>query len=190
MTQKRLSDYVRTPLPSKGMFRALYPSAVLLQPLGEGESEHASYATEIVKVKGFTGPASEIAGHLDVVVIPIEKREGAIFSERISIGRTRTNDIVLSYPSISKFHAYICMPEPGVYTLTDADSRNGTTVRGRRLASKESVVLTNGVMIGFGQFHLRFHDPDGLYEALLKFNDTVQSAVQQYAAGRATRAKE
>ena len=49
-----------------------------------------------------------------------------------TLGRHRNNDIVISDPKVSSFHARIDRGEDG-HTLVDLKSRNGSYVNGRRV---------------------------------------------------------
>jgi|GEM_PF-2035076 len=61
--------------------------------------------------------------------------------------------------TVSRFHCRIFIPEDGVYRLMDMGSFNGTWLNGRRLESKEAVVLGDGDQIHLGGIAFRFHDP-------------------------------
>src|SRR5260370_3113269 len=64
--------------------------------------------------------------------VPLRKRSvDAAFSERISIGRARNNDIVLRQADVSKFHAWLECDEEGQFYLSDARSKNATTLNGQ-----------------------------------------------------------
>jgi hypothetical protein len=84
--------------------------------------------------------------------IPLRKRStgGKTFSERISIGRARNNDIVLRHESVSKFHAWIARDEDDAYYVADAQSRNGSTRNGDRITSGSPVRLDLGDIVRFG----------------------------------------
>jgi hypothetical protein len=75
---------------------------------------------------------------------PLRKRPGAgkQFSERISVGRARNNDVVLRHESVSKFHAWIARDESDAYYVADASSRNGTSLNGASVGSKAGFDLT------------------------------------------------
>ena len=54
--------------------------------------------------------------------------------ETHTLGRHRNNDIVVSDPKVSSFHARIDRGLDG-FTVVDLKSRNGTYVNGRRIES-------------------------------------------------------
>lgn len=99
---------------------------------------------------------------------PLRKREkaGKAFSERISVGRARNNNLVLRHGSVSKFHAWFRCDEDGAFYVGDAGSRNGTIVNGEPLVSSAPVGLYSGDVIQFGSIEAVFCPAEVLWEAL------------------------
>ena len=85
-------------------------------------------------------------------------RDGTRFglqSGRITtIGRSHDNDIVLRHRSVSRHHAVV-QNDGGKFFLKDLNSSNGTWVGNRRA---ESVQLTGGVVLRFGDLQLTFDE--------------------------------
>jgi hypothetical protein len=69
-----------------------------------------------------------------------------------SIGRAPTNSITIDDSFASGEHARITLVD-GQWWLEDRQSRNGTMLNGAPLT--ESVIMTDGDMIGIGQTHFR-----------------------------------
>lgn len=69
-----------------------------------------------------------------------------------AIGRHRTNDIVITDPKVSGFHARLDHTSEG-FAISDLKSRNGTWVNGKRV---ERAVLVNGDEIGVGSARLQY----------------------------------
>lgn len=66
------------------------------------------------------------------------------FNKEASIGKHKSNDIVLAPPIISNRHARIYFDEPAqCYFLEDLGSRNGTLVDGVRVKKKEKLTTLN-----------------------------------------------
>ena len=88
------------------------------------------------------------------------------FANMITVGRTSNNDISLPLSSVSKLHAYFTRTPTG-WTLSDGNATNGTFVEDRRLAPAASVVLTDGVTLGFGPETIAtFYFSKGIFEFL------------------------
>ena len=72
--------------------------------------------------------------------------------ERLTIGSSNANDVVLEDVNVSRFHAVI-EPSGDVVELRDLDSRCGTRVDGRPVRRTS---LRSGAEIGIGPFRLSF----------------------------------
>jgi hypothetical protein len=71
------------------------------------------------------------------------------FPDKISIGRSRNNDITISDPNVSKLHAYLT-PSGDSHVLVDADSSNGSFVDNRRITALEPKPVDDGQVLQFG----------------------------------------
>jgi hypothetical protein len=69
-----------------------------------------------------------------------------------TVGRHRNNDIVVSDPKVSSFHARFDRTMEG-FVLVDLRSRNGSFVNGKRV---DAVVLQNGDEVRLGTARLRY----------------------------------
>jgi FHA domain len=98
--------------------------------------------------------------------VPLRKRPAdAAFSERISIGRARNNDIVLRQADVSKFHAWLECDDEGQFYLSDARSKNATTHNGQPMGRGQEP-LRHGDDITFGSVHVVFVLAAPLWELL------------------------
>jgi ABC-type multidrug transport system ATPase subunit len=85
--------------------------------------------------------------------LPITRTQTVEFNGRqLSIGRDSANDLVLSDPNVSRFHAEI-VARDGQVEIVDLDSRNGTRVNGA-LVDRASIASDSEV--GIGPFGLLF----------------------------------
>jgi hypothetical protein len=98
--------------------------------------------------------------HLDAALKATAQAEPEVFAVQragspdgtmVTVGRTRNTDIVIDSPAVSKLHAYFQLDMSGNYTLTDAGSRNGTTLNGVALEPKVPVKLKDGDTIVFAK---------------------------------------
>lgn len=64
------------------------------------------------------------------------------------IGRGKTADVQLNYPSISRQHAALCRGEDASWTLYDLDSRGGAAVNGEVVRESAPVKLGDTVTLG------------------------------------------
>ncbi|MHC5019590.1 MAG: FHA domain-containing protein [Planctomycetota bacterium] len=84
----------------------------------------------------------------DSKVFPVVKSTKT-FPDKISIGRARNTDIIIPDGDLSKLHAMISVTPDG-YSISDADSKNGTFVNGRRLEGGENKALADDDLVWFG----------------------------------------
>lgn len=99
-------------------------------------------------------------------VFKVTKREGAAFEERIGIGRARNADVCLPMSKISKYHAFLTHDDDGVWSVTDAGSRNGTRVDGRSLEARVAHPLADGSELRLGPYRFVFFTPDGFLKSV------------------------
>lgn len=64
------------------------------------------------------------------------------------IGRSKTADVELNYPSISRQHAAICRGEEDRWTVYDLGSKGGTMVNGRAVDGSAPVELGDTITLG------------------------------------------
>lgn len=101
---------------------------------------------------------------LSALVFSIRKRPGGPFANQIGIGRARNTDVWVPSPEISKYHAYVSRSPDGCYTITDAESANGTIVDHHTLAPLETRDLLDGSVVRLGPHPFRFHLPQPFLE--------------------------
>lgn len=76
----------------------------------------------------------------------IELEEG----KRISIGRTKENDLRIDDQSVSKAHASLLLNKEGRLVVADTGSTNGTLVNGERIAYGKAVEVSPGSELTIG----------------------------------------
>jgi len=102
-------------------------------------------------------------------VVPVDK-------ERVSIGRSRENDIFLPDQWLSRMHAEIRSREND-YFLADLGSKNGTLLNGTRLDGERK--LRPGDVITLGEHILTFlEEDDGAYDEAEPAGTQVFSAAE------------
>ncbi|MBX3289808.1 MAG: FHA domain-containing protein [Acidobacteria bacterium] len=75
--------------------------------------------------------------------------------KRISVGRTKENDLALDDISVSKFHASLVFNENGKLVVADTGSTNGTFVGGERIAYGKAVEVTTDSDLKFGSLGVK-----------------------------------
>jgi pSer/pThr/pTyr-binding forkhead associated (FHA) protein len=70
--------------------------------------------------------------------------------KRLSVGRTKENDVAVDDQSISKAHASLLLNKEGKLIVGDTGSTNGTFVRGERIAYGKAVEIAQGDSLLFG----------------------------------------
>jgi pSer/pThr/pTyr-binding forkhead associated (FHA) protein len=76
-----------------------------------------------------------------------ERSVKALDKPDVSIGRDRTNDIVLARGNVSKVHARI-LHNRGAFVVVDNKSTNGTFVNGERVESPHVLRATDKIFVG------------------------------------------
>jgi FHA domain len=106
----------------------------------------------------------------EALVYQVEKNTAVVnpFPMGVTLGRVDSNDLVLDDASVSRFHAYLQLDERSQrWSLTDAESRNGTWVDGQRSEAGKRVAVRDGSELRLGEARLRFFLPEGLIAFVL-----------------------
>ncbi|MDH5490550.1 MAG: FHA domain-containing protein [Myxococcales bacterium] len=156
-------------------FRNAYPHPMLVRrDARDGESEVAFHTAFMSR--DMLRQTSEL-GQPDTLtdatrepgqqVLKVAKRAGGPFQDRIGIGRARNADVSLPLPRVSKYHGYFSWSLDGSeYFVTDAGSKNGTSVGGSLVPAKQAVPVSNGTEISFGPYRFLFYTPDGFADLI------------------------
>ena len=72
-----------------------------------------------------------------------------------SVGRSKHCDIMLNYPSVSRYHAVIARRR-GSWVVIDTGSRGGTAINGQPVEA--DTPLAHGQSVAFGSFEFIFYD--------------------------------
>ena len=64
------------------------------------------------------------------------------------LGRGKSADAILNYPSISRQHAALCRSEDGAWTVYDLGSKGGTAVNGTPVTDQAPVKLGDTLTLG------------------------------------------
>jgi pSer/pThr/pTyr-binding forkhead associated (FHA) protein len=95
---------------------------------------------------------------------PLAKKPGASFRDRITIGRTNNNDVVISDPSVSRLHAYVRQADG--WLIADAGSKNGSWLGHAALEPRRETALPPGAVVRFGDVRMTFFRSEDLFDLL------------------------
>ncbi len=101
-----------------------------------------------------------------LLVVPLTKRDGNPYPERLSVGRASNCDVPIRLSSVSKLHAHIIVGDDGVLRVVDR-SANGTEVNGRRLEQGAPTPLLYGDRVCFGGVELELLSNEQFYDLVL-----------------------
>ena len=138
---------------SRADFERRHPHAWLVHGLKEEVLEEPSQHTVLGAGLGAPG-GSGLLGALslqsdEITFYPLRSRPSSPSPERLSLGRSRDNDVVLQHASVSKVHAHL-EQRAGQWHLTDAESRNGTFMNFRPAPRHEGLPVRDRAIIKFG----------------------------------------
>ncbi len=77
-------------------------------------------------------------------------------NERLSIGRTKENDLTIEDASISKIHASLALNTEKQIMVADTGSTNGTFINDERIAYGKAFLIPDGAKVKFGTVEVSF----------------------------------
>jgi len=75
---------------------------------------------------------------------------------RLSVGRSKENDLAIDDPSVSKIHASLTVNSEDTLVVADTGSTNGTFIGGQRISYGKAVIVGNGGVVRFGAVDVTF----------------------------------
>lgn len=90
---------------------------------------------------------------------PFQKELAITQGQRLSVGRTKENDLAIDDPSMSKYHASLALDAEGNLLVADTGSTNGTFVNGERIAYGKTAMITERDKVRFGLVDASFKIP-------------------------------
>lgn len=129
-------------------------------------------SVRLAEVKGVLagGPSASSAGPAPLLppaqwaVMPVQKRQGNPYPERISIGRALNCDVVVRAAGVSKLHAHLLL-NPGAMLLLDLRSANGTFVNEARVTDPSGAEVKLGDTLRLGPVLLQWVTPSFVVHA-------------------------
>lgn len=170
---RRLEDFVaEVRALDRERFVAQYPDPFLVLVIedDEGQDEWRFKTTTVATGKLALAQSlleagvSLAAAAARFRLLAVTKAADSPWSERVSVGRARNNDVALPHRSVSKLHAHFSRNAEGQLLVTDARSRNGTRVNGVRVEANVASPVSTGDTIMFGAVSLTLTDAGGVFD--------------------------
>lgn len=152
-------------------FVSFHPEPVLVQRGDEsGQDPRSEYRStlrmEIDQASGEMRPSLPPPTPMSRV-FALQKSSRDSSPDKILVGRTETNDIVVPHLTVSKHHAYFKPAgESGAWVLVDMESTNGTALNSQPVKEKESRPLRDGDGIDFGEMRFTFYSASAFFDLL------------------------
>jgi pSer/pThr/pTyr-binding forkhead associated (FHA) protein len=134
------------------------PTATSTKTLTIGEQDPGETVDETMPHGKFTLEPTEME------LYPLAKKPGASFRDRITIGRTANNDVVIAEHSVSRLHAYV--RRASGWVVADAGSKNGSWLDEAPLDPRREAPLPPGAVVRFGDVVLTFYPSEDLFDLL------------------------
>jgi hypothetical protein len=102
----------------------------------------------------------------DLIVFALRHGRHKQPGEFISVGRSASNDVVIPYEPITRFHALFTQDATGRFFVLDAGSKNGTFVNDRPAPEKgrgEPLEIQSGASIRLGPLSFTFLSAAAFY---------------------------
>lgn len=103
----------------------------------------------------------------------LKKSQRNSVAGKILVGRTETNDVVVTHMTVSKHHAFFSSDAQGAIVVTDTGSTNGTRLNGQPLTAREPRALSDGDQLAFGDITFLFYSPTAFYDLLRSISAMV-----------------
>jgi len=142
-------------------FAARHGEGFLLQTTARPPANPDATSTEVLLDDG-----DDVHSQTADLSIVVHCLRSANDGHLVTLGRGRENDVVISDPSISRFHAF-AKRDPGAgFLIQDAGSTNGTTAGGVNVPARGAgppAALRPGTTVRLGQVEFTFTDAAGLH---------------------------
>lgn len=136
----------------------LIPTGLAAGTLSGTRSDEAAATPPIQERSATPNQRGELVVLFELNGSPVEKRFHLEQGKRLSIGRTRQNDIAVDHTSVSKMHASLLLSSEGKLVVADTGSTNGTHLNGERIAYGKAIEIfaTDKLKFGAIQVELEF----------------------------------
>ncbi len=112
-------------------------------------------SAHIIEMPAVTSQTKAII-RFDIQGRSIQKELAMEAGKRLTLGRTKENDLAVDDPSVSKMHASLVLNGEGQLVVADTGSTNGTFIDGERISYGKAVVFSSGQKLKLGTVELAF----------------------------------
>ena len=98
-------------------------------------------------------------------------------NQRLSVGRTKENDLSINDSSVSKIHATLALNAENALMVADTGSTNGTFVNGQRISYGNAAAVGNDDTVGFGSVDVKFEYVAKPTEIVETFDSPLDNSV-------------
>lgn len=119
-------------------------------PLSDATVEHQQAVTHErrqVQAASTATPEPSLQPYLVLTHGPDPGHVYPLQGDKVTIGRDLTNNIVVLFPEVSRFHVHLLRTEEG-YSIEDLASTNGTIVNGERIVQPRLLQPNDVILIG------------------------------------------
>ncbi len=163
---QQLTPYLKTArMVTRADFVAQHPGHYFLKRPragAKGGKEESSIGFNTVAAKIDQDPFAD-----EWRIVPVVKREGNPFPERLTVGRATNCDVILRVPFVSKVHAHVIHEPDGSFSIHDNNPSNRTFLKNRVLEAGATRKMAVGDAIAFGSLEFEFVDAGRLYDVLI-----------------------
>ena len=131
----------------------------------DGDAPPPPDAEDFEETLPTTTPPQPPEAPLGLELYPLSKKPGASFPDRITIGRTPNNDVVIADHSVSRLHAYVRL-DATQWLVADAGSKNGSWLDKHRLEPRKEHTLASRSVLRLGEVDLTFVAAGDLFAEL------------------------
>ena len=146
----------------------------LLGDLTSGETDNDAPAVPPLPHSGSLDVSYKLNGN------PVQKRFDIEQGQRLSVGRTKENNIVLDDTSVSKMHASLLLNADGKLVVADTGSTNGTFLNDERIAYGKAIEIFSGDKLKFGAVDVAIQFTPA---AAAKEEVSAETATEVYSVG-------
>jgi predicted component of type VI protein secretion system len=113
-----------------------------------GSNEPADIELEV------SGPSTKLSALFEISGNVQEKTFDMNAGDRLTVGRTKENDLPLDDASVSKMHASLSLRQSGELVVADTGSTNGTFINGERIPYGKAATVNSGQELRFGSVNV------------------------------------